>query len=187
MSIGWSWNVLVKHSSMLRWWLLVLVPCFMSCGPTEPSGSLEPLPYLEPPGRVSAQYFLDADSLVSLIPELSLSIAGSGEQGGLLMNLKLTITVDNQGDTTYTFEADRATVYNAVTGRRAATVALRPFGAVREEHAVNPDDSIELTYENDPFDEIIYQPNESEFFAVFTLIINDSELVFVTQITQPGA
>ncbi|HKJ67966.1 MAG TPA: hypothetical protein VKA68_08410 [bacterium] len=186
MSIYRAGNIFVQKERSLRWLVIVLLPCVMSCGPTDPSGSVEPLPYMEPPGRVANQYFLDADSLVSLIPELSLPLTGGGEQGGLLLDLKLTVTVDNQGDKTYTFEADRATVYNSVTGRRIATLILRPFGATREEHSVNPEDSINLTYENDPFDDIIAQPNEAELFAVFALIINDEEQVFVTQIVEPG-
>jgi len=167
--------------------LLLLAVVLLQCNLTGPTQNLEPLPYREPNRNFAETYYLDADSLVSLTPELSLIPTGSSQTGGLAMKLSIAAKVINQSNQAWTFEAGRATVYIHNITREITTVLLIPDVNTVREQAVQPGERFVCHYINDPIDEIEYNPLETEYFAVFTLTVNGQERVFVTQIAQPGA
>lgn len=167
--------------------VLLLTVFLFQCNLPGPNQNLEPLPYGEPNRNFADTYYLDADSLVSLTPELSLLPSGSSQAGGLVMKLAITAKVINLSNQTWTVEPGRATVYIHNITRDIKTVLLVPDINTIREQKVDPDESFECHYVNDPIDEIPYDPLEMDYFAVFTLTVNGKERIFVTQIAQPGA
>ncbi|MCF7804928.1 MAG: hypothetical protein K9N46_03725 [Candidatus Marinimicrobia bacterium] len=158
------------------------------CDGTASTNSLEPLPYPnQRPDYAVQTFFLDSDSMASLQPELVLQFRGSDTQGRYIMEMEIHIDIENQTSTDYTFAPGRATIYSFYSDPSIATVGLSPIGTTTLEHTVDGNSFATLKYTNDPIDgDIIYNYQDAEFFAVFSIEINGNEEIFTTQVTQPS-
>ena len=164
--------------------IFLLATLLVNCDGTNNTSSLEPLPYPgEQPQQTVPTYYLDADSMVALQPELSLLVRGIDPY---TMDVDLYINFENQSNQEYNITADRITIYSYNSEPSVATVGLIPAGSTTSDYTVEPHVTASLEYSNDPIDgEIVYYPQEVEFFGVFALNINGADKIFTTQITQP--
>lgn len=180
-------NAGLKHLITASTWVflgLILV----QCNATNNTSSLEPLPYpTEQPSHTPHAYFLDDDSLIAFTPRLILSFRDTDPQGQYTMEMRLEISVENRSSQDYTFTPDRATIYSPYSEPSIATVGLDPVGTTTLTTTVEHNSSGLLKYVNDPIDgDILYYPDDAEFFAVFAIDVNGNEEVFTTQVTGPG-
>jgi len=162
--------------------ILVLSLLFISCDESGPTNPYEPVYSPEEPDYIANPYFLNADSTLALTPELTATPVGSNAQNQLLMDIRISVRVVNTSDSTFTISPGRATVYTYDPRRRLSTIPLEPGGETLGEEPIPPGSDLSLDYENNPIDKIPYQAVEDEFYAAFTLFLNDVEIVFITQI-----
>lgn len=162
--------------------ILFIFHSLLGCDEAGPTNPYDPVYSPEEPDYIANTYFVNADSTLTFTPELTVNPIGSSGQNELLMDILISIRVVNTSDSTYTIAPGRATVYTYDPRRRLTTVPLNPGSETVYEEPIPPDSDISLEYENPAIDEIPYQVFESEFYAAFTLFINEIEIIFVTQI-----
>jgi hypothetical protein len=183
------WNM-GHHKNRTKLLLLTLfaVVSLLGCGIADPDDAFEPLPPPnELPPKIIDPYYLDEDSLVALIPDLSIRQTGVTSGGFMKMDIEIAVDILNDGQQSYVFAPGRATVYTPVLPNflEVGTAELLPVTSkgTQSEETVSPGDRKVLFYDNNPIDELAYRPEDVEFFAVFLLVINGEEQLFVSNLT----
>ncbi len=165
---------------------ILVAGVFLSqCGPTNPGGPLDPLPF---PGEIPSgvpETFFFADSQVVMIARLSFTPIGADAQGQLTVDTEIQIEIHNNSTQDYQISGDRMTVYGAVTVYPIATVGLEPLRTTQQNQTIPAGESDLLYYGNSPIDgDIVIPSAETQAFVQVGLLLGKNEITVTSQLAN---